>query len=73
MDDFEGWLGNHLKNQRTEKIKEILLKKEKPLPEPDIWFHDIFQKINGSPYKQSEIDFIKTITKRINNHLNCSF
>ena len=49
------------------KIKELkdkgdFVKEGEPLPEPDIWFHDIL-RINGSPYNQSEIDFIKTITK----------
>ncbi len=28
--------------------------------EPDIWHHDIFRK-DGSPYKKSEVDFIKSL------------
>ncbi|MBO9593589.1 MAG: cellulase family glycosylhydrolase [Niabella sp.] len=31
--------------------------------EPPLWFHDIFRK-NGTPYKQEEVDFIKSITGR---------
>jgi hypothetical protein len=30
------------------------------IPEPEEWFHDIFRK-DGSPYKESEINFIKQI------------
>ncbi|MBZ4191031.1 glycosyl hydrolase [Niabella beijingensis] len=29
--------------------------------EPPLWFHDIFRK-DGTPYKQEEVDFIKTMT-----------
>ena len=29
--------------------------------EPPLWFHDIFRK-DGSPYKQEEVDFIKSMT-----------
>jgi hypothetical protein len=35
-----------------------------PIPdgsEPELWFHEIFQK-DGSPYKQEEADFIKELT-----------
>jgi hypothetical protein len=29
--------------------------------EPPLWFHDVFRK-DGTPYKSSETDFIRTIT-----------
>lgn len=29
--------------------------------EPELWFHDIFRQ-DGTPYKQSEVDFIKKMT-----------
>ena len=32
------------------------------IPEPQEWFHDIFRK-DGTPYKESEINFIKQILK----------
>lgn len=32
-----------------------------PFPEPKIWFHDIY-RIDGTPFDQKEIDFIKDIT-----------
>jgi hypothetical protein len=32
-----------------------------PFPEPELWFHDIY-RMDGTPYKQSEIDFIRKIT-----------
>lgn len=31
--------------------------------EPQLWFHDVFRQ-DGTPYKKSEIDFIKNITKK---------
>ena len=36
---------------------------QKPCPtkEPEVWFHDIF-RIDGSPFRQSEVDFIKSQT-----------
>lgn len=30
-------------------------------PEPSVWFHDIF-RMDGTPYSQAEIDFIKKMT-----------
>lgn len=32
------------------------------LPEPELWFHDIFRK-DGSPYNQEEVDFIRKVIK----------
>ena len=32
------------------------------IPEPDLWFHDIFRK-NGSAFDDKEVAFIKNITK----------
>ena len=32
-------------------------------PEPELWFHDILRK-DGTPYRQSEVDFIKSLTKK---------
>tara|TARA_Y100001954_G_C15498962_1_gene448860 strand:+ start:25 stop:306 length:282 start_codon:yes stop_codon:yes gene_type:complete len=48
------------------KIKELkdkgdFVEEGESLPEPEVWFHDIF-RIDGSPYDQEEINFIKTIT-----------
>lgn len=37
-----------------------------PLPdlvEPPVWFHDIF-RIDGTPYSQEEVDFIKSLTQK---------
>jgi hypothetical protein len=31
--------------------------------EPKLWFHDIF-RADGTPYRKSEVDFIRNITKR---------
>ena len=48
------------------KIKELKDKGEfisegEDIPEPNVWFHDIFRK-DGSSYDEAEIDFIKKIT-----------
>ena len=48
------------------KIKELkdkghFVKEGEPLPEPDVWFHDIFRQ-DGSAYDEKEIAFIKKIT-----------
>ena len=51
-------------------ILELQKRKEKgdflndldEIPEPQEWFHDIFRK-DGTPYKESEINFIKQILK----------
>jgi len=34
----------------------------KPIPEPPLWFHDIF-RVDGTPFDQAEIDFIRTMTQ----------
>ena len=34
-------------------------------PEPEVWFHDIF-RLDGTPYSQEEVDFIKSMTAGIN-------
>ena len=33
--------------------------------EPPLWFHDIL-RTDGTPYKQKEVDYIKTVTGKIN-------
>ena len=48
------------------KIKELkdkgeFINEDEMIPEPGVWFHDIFRK-DGSPYDEAEIDFIKKIT-----------
>jgi len=48
------------------KLEELrkqgaVLKPGDPIPEPELWFHDIF-RIDGSPFDQKEVNFIKDIT-----------
>ena len=31
-------------------------------PEPEVWFHDIF-RLDGTPYSQQEVDFIRSMTQ----------
>ncbi len=38
-----------------------VVKPGEPFPEPKVWFHDLF-RIDGTPYDQKEIDFIKKLT-----------
>ena len=50
------------KNKLEELRKQgAVLKPSDPIPEPELWFHDIF-RIDGSPFDQKEVDFIKDIT-----------
>jgi len=41
--------------------KGDVLRPSDPTPEPSLWFHDIL-RIDGTPFDQQEIDFIKGIT-----------
>ena len=29
--------------------------------EPELWFHDVFRSLDGTPYSKKEVEFIKTI------------
>ena len=37
------------------------------VPEPELWFHDIFRK-DGSPYDASEVEFVREIVKKANRN-----
>lgn len=37
--------------------------KKKYTAEPKLWFHDVFRE-DGTPYRKSEVDFIRKITKK---------
>ena len=49
--------------EEMERLKEerAVLRPGDPIPEPPLWFHDIF-RIDGTPFDQKEIDFIRDIT-----------
>ena len=56
----------HWNWRSTAKVDELnkqgsVLKPGDPIPEPALWFHDIF-RIDGTPFEQTEIDFIKAMT-----------
>ena len=55
-----GW-STILELQKRKKNGDFLNDQDE-IPEPEEWFHDIFRK-DGSPYKESEINFIKQILK----------
>jgi len=44
------------------KKENQYLKAQDPIPEPDLWFHDIF-RIDGTPFEPKEIEFIKSFLK----------
>ena len=44
-------------------LEEKFLNLEDPIPEPEIWFHDIF-RTDGSAFDDSEVHFIKSTTKK---------
>lgn len=48
---------------KLEELREqgAVLKPGDPIPEPELWFHDIF-RLDGTPFDQKEVDFIKDIT-----------
>ena len=46
--------------RRLEELREqgAVLRPGDPIPEPPLWFHDIF-RIDGTPFDQREVDFIR--------------
>ena len=44
------------------KKENLYLKAQDLIPEPDLWFHDIF-RIDGTAYDSKEIEIIKSYTK----------
>ena len=36
-------------------------------PEPEVWFHDIY-RLDGTPYSQQEIDFMRSMTQDKNKN-----
>jgi hypothetical protein len=55
-----GW-DTILKLKEAVKNKDFILE-EGDIPEPEIWFHDIFRK-DGSAFDESEVAFIKNFLK----------
>ncbi len=47
------------------KKQGAVLKPGDPIPEPELWFHDIF-RVNGTPFDPEEVQFIKAINQEIN-------
>ena len=40
----------------------MFLKPGAPIPEPPLWFHDIF-RTDGTPFDRKEVEFIKEMTR----------
>ena len=47
----------HLQRLKKEKV---FIEDHEDIPEPEVWFHDIFRK-DGTAYNQNEVEFIKKI------------
>lgn len=48
------------------KAEGAVLRPGDPIPEPALWFHDIF-RIDGTPFDRKEIDFIRGVTDTRHN------
>lgn len=48
------------------KAEGTVLRPGDPIPEPALWFHDIF-RIDGTPFDQKEIDFMRSILNTKHN------
>ena len=53
-----GW--ETIMNLHDLKQKGEFIEDEEDIPEPEIWFHDIYRK-NGSAFDEEEVNFIKKI------------
>ena len=56
------WNWRSIKNLESLKSQADFLTPGDPIPEPSLWFHDIF-RTDGTPFDQREIDFIKAIMR----------
>lgn len=56
------WSSRKGRNPDDLRAQGLVLKPGDAFPEPEVWFHDIY-RVDGSPYKQSEIAFIKQFTR----------
>ena len=54
----DGW--ETIMNLHDLKQKGEFIEDEEDIPEPEIWFHDIYRK-NGSAFDEEEVNFIKKI------------
>jgi hypothetical protein len=50
--------------QQLEELREAgdFVQPGEAFPEPELWFHDIY-RVDGTPFSQDEVDFIKSITQ----------
>ena len=48
--------------QRLKK-EEAFIEDYEDIPEPEVWFHDIYRK-DGTAFNESEVEFIKKILER---------
>ena len=62
----------HFNWKTVDRLEELrqqdsLLHPGDSIPEPSLWFHDIF-RVDGTPFDQKEVEFIKSITKMGHNN-----
>jgi hypothetical protein len=62
------WPWSSRKDKDVDQLRAAgeVIREGEPYPEPDIWFHDIY-RIDGTPFRQAEIDFIRQITGKNSN------
>ncbi|MGE4489653.1 MAG: hypothetical protein AB7E95_08930, partial [Kiritimatiellales bacterium] len=56
------WVSRDGKNVDRLRASGLVIRDGSEHPEPEIWFHDIYRR-DGTPYKQSEVDFICQMTR----------
>jgi len=57
------WNWKSVENMERLKAQGAVLKPSDSIPEPPLWFHDIFRK-DGIPFDQAEVDFIRAIMRQ---------
>ena len=58
-----GW--STILDLKKKKEEGDFLEDGEAIPEPEVWFHDIL-RVDGSPYNEEEVRFIKQITSSNN-------
>jgi hypothetical protein len=56
------WNWKSVENMEKLRAQGAVLKPGDPIPEPALWFHDIF-RMDGTPFDRKEIEFIREITR----------
>jgi hypothetical protein len=57
------WPWSSRKGKDVDQLRAagVVVRDGEPYPEPEVWFHEMY-RVDGTPYSQQEVDFIKTMT-----------